>query len=257
MHGDIIATTDPTGTITGSGDLYDPYGQPIDATSGTLNLAATPTTRTNGLTDAWEGQSQRAYEHTGGLNETLMGARLYLPAWGQFVAIDPVPGGNANPYMYPADPINGQDLTGNCAMGTQGAGKGHCLPSGGDFISNHWRGILQVAGFAACIVVTAAECAIAAVVIAVATNVNSDGSINKTDMAIDIAAAFPAFKLGKLSEDALKAAYSKGASSAAKYINNATITAIVTSTAYTAKTVTASLAEESDRKIASMNKRGL
>jgi RHS repeat-associated protein len=43
-----------------------------------------------------------------------MGARMYLPALGQFTAVDPVMGGNANPYSYPFDPVNGSDLTGNC-----------------------------------------------------------------------------------------------------------------------------------------------
>jgi RHS repeat-associated protein len=119
LHGDIVATTDSTGALTSSGTLFDPFGDPIDPTTGATNPAATPATRTNGLTDAWEGKNQKGYEHVAGLDATLMGARLYLPTWGQFTATDPITGGNPNPYMYPDDPVNFQDLTG------QGGGAQH------------------------------------------------------------------------------------------------------------------------------------
>ena len=55
---------------------------------------------------------QRGYEHTGGLSQTLMGARTYLPALGMFTATDPVAGGNTTTYTYPQDPINKRDYTG-------------------------------------------------------------------------------------------------------------------------------------------------
>ncbi len=46
-----------------------------------------------------------------------MGARLYSPALGRFLQIDPVPGGNASPYDYcTADPVNCTDLDGNWGM---------------------------------------------------------------------------------------------------------------------------------------------
>jgi hypothetical protein len=41
-----------------------------------------------------------------------MGVRLYAPTLGRFLSVDPVPGGNDNPYVYPADPINSYDLDG-------------------------------------------------------------------------------------------------------------------------------------------------
>jgi len=45
-----------------------------------------------------------------------MGARLYLPAWGQFASVDPVKGGNANPYTYPEDSVGMSDLDGNFSI---------------------------------------------------------------------------------------------------------------------------------------------
>jgi hypothetical protein len=41
-----------------------------------------------------------------------MGVRLYNPATGRFLSVDPIPGGNANAYIYTTNPINGYDLSG-------------------------------------------------------------------------------------------------------------------------------------------------
>ncbi|MFJ6798881.1 RHS repeat-associated core domain-containing protein [Streptomyces sp. NPDC091268] len=60
----------------------------------------------------WLGGKQRSAEALDG--EILMGARLYSPALGRFLQVDPVPGGNASPYDYcTGDPINCTDLDGN------------------------------------------------------------------------------------------------------------------------------------------------
>ena len=112
IHGDILATTDRAGNLNALPAIYDPYGNPLSTTTGVVDLTADPTTRTNGLTDGWEGSHQRGAEHAGSANWILMGARVYLPGSGQFTSTDPVFGGNVNPYTYPADPINGFDLTG-------------------------------------------------------------------------------------------------------------------------------------------------
>ncbi|MFC4036205.1 RHS repeat-associated core domain-containing protein [Streptomyces polygonati] len=62
---------------------------------------------------AWLGGKQRSDETLTGL--TLMGVRLYDPAAGRFLSMDPIAGGNCNAYDYVcADPVNGSDLDGRC-----------------------------------------------------------------------------------------------------------------------------------------------
>ncbi|HEY6736369.1 MAG TPA: RHS repeat-associated core domain-containing protein [Candidatus Saccharimonadia bacterium] len=43
-----------------------------------------------------------------------MGARLYDPTFGRFTQVDPVEGGVENNYVYPADPVNKNDVSGKC-----------------------------------------------------------------------------------------------------------------------------------------------
>ena len=47
---------------------------------------------------------------------TLMGIRVFDAKTGRFLQTDPVYGGNANPYVYPADPVNRYDLDGRKAI---------------------------------------------------------------------------------------------------------------------------------------------
>lgn len=49
-----------------------------------------------------------------------MGARVYLPTLGRFAQVDPVEGGTLNGYVYAADPVNGEDYTGQYAMALPG-----------------------------------------------------------------------------------------------------------------------------------------
>ncbi|OEJ22255.1 sugar-binding protein [Streptomyces subrutilus] len=118
LAGSLAATT------TGSGDVIlqmsNLHGDvalalPLDVTKAPTALSAdeygkvredVAATRYN-----WLGSAQRSSEALGGL--MLMGARVYNPASGRFLQVDPVPGGSRNAYEYVgADPANAFDLDG-------------------------------------------------------------------------------------------------------------------------------------------------
>ncbi len=73
LHGDVIITTNSTGTRQGGVAAYDPFGQPIDPVTGNIGS---------------------------------------ITALGRFLEVGPIAGSDANDYNYPKDPINVSDLTG-------------------------------------------------------------------------------------------------------------------------------------------------
>ncbi|WP_380286460.1 DNRLRE domain-containing protein [Kitasatospora purpeofusca] len=100
LFGSVVITTDTALTKPVVLD-FDEFGIPQD---GQANVRY-----------GWLGGKQRSAEAQDG--DIIMGARLYSPALGRFLQIDPIPGGNAGPYDYcTGDPVNCTDLDGNWGM---------------------------------------------------------------------------------------------------------------------------------------------
>ena len=111
-------------TDTGGAPKYDianAHGDIIGTFSKTGVFKAFPTTDVWGLgeksTTPLDYLGAKEKFATGGLLGLVrMGERLYAPALGRFLGVDPIEGGSANNYDYVnQDPINGSDLTGQCA----------------------------------------------------------------------------------------------------------------------------------------------
>lgn len=120
LHGSIMATTDALGTLTGT-FRYDPFGNKVSSTL--------PDNTTAGSVLGWAGKFEKITEANLTLTPIQMGARVYLPTIGRFAQVDPIPGGNANDYVYAVDPVNSNDFSGKFLQG--GAGAGFLQPAAG------------------------------------------------------------------------------------------------------------------------------
>ncbi len=114
-----------TGTDPTSAELMlvNPHGDIAATIPNTTNVAAAQVSGVNdtdeyGIVETppgptpygWEGAAQRSTADQAGIIQ--MGARQYNPTSGRFLTLDPIPGGNPNPYTYPVDPVNSEDLAG-------------------------------------------------------------------------------------------------------------------------------------------------
>ncbi|MFT3851983.1 MAG: PA14 domain-containing protein [Ilumatobacteraceae bacterium] len=115
MHGDVTQVTDNNLVTQGATSVYNPDGQLVSGNAAD-NLTGT-------LDNGWLGGPQRRTEHAGGLNTDVeMGARIYNPAIGRFLARDPIQGGCANAYTYVfGDPVNAFDISGAKSCGQRWA----------------------------------------------------------------------------------------------------------------------------------------
>jgi len=106
LHGDLALTTNTSGTKQGPTRIWNPWGQLLTTTADQDNS-------TGELDYGWHGNAQRPVEHqTGALPTIEMGARQYDPVLGRFLTVDPIEGGTSNDYVYPEDPLNSSDLSG-------------------------------------------------------------------------------------------------------------------------------------------------
>ena len=152
LRGNVVGTALPasgTSSVSGYSEQTE-FGQPRSLTTQQSVAACY----------GWLGTHQKQENNLSGL--VLMGVRVYNPATGTFTESDAVLGGNANPYTYPGDPVNGSDLTGKFHICWLWCSDNPTVPT---LMKQHWRGVVagaELIGVIGCGVATGGACALVA-----------------------------------------------------------------------------------------------
>ncbi|MGY4976162.1 RHS repeat-associated core domain-containing protein [Streptomyces sp. 900105755] len=109
LHGDQMATEDvASNSVTGT-STYNEFGARETGSAGNYG---------------WLGSYQRSDTALGG--QILMGARVYNPATGRFLSVDPIAGGSANAYEYSfQNPVTNSDPNGTAGRNGYHCGHGY------------------------------------------------------------------------------------------------------------------------------------